>query len=62
MLKAQDKEVIRALIDVGTGKLAHIYRGECPDVVEGPDTRDSECPACTALLAAQELLKSTEGK
>ncbi|WP_082807130.1 hypothetical protein [Collimonas pratensis] len=40
------------LIDVGTGKIAHIYGGECPDELEGRDTRDPECPACQVLTRA----------
>ncbi len=56
MLKEHDKEVIRALIDVGNRKTAHINRGGCPDMVEGHDSRDTECPACLSLIAAQELL------
>ncbi|WP_061939458.1 hypothetical protein [Collimonas pratensis] len=40
------------LVDVGTGKIAHIYGGECPDELEGRDTRDPECPACQVLTRA----------
>lgn len=40
------------LIDVGTGKIAHIYGGACPDELEGRDTRDPECRACQVLTCA----------
>lgn len=29
----------------------HLYRGQCPDVIVGWNTRDRECPACMALMA-----------
>lgn len=47
---------LQALVDVGSGKLAHAYNGMCPDEIEGYDVRDDECPACRALVAAQDLL------
>jgi hypothetical protein len=28
----------------------HDYKGRCPDKVNGPDARDSRCPACVALV------------
>lgn len=48
------------LIDVGTGKIAHIYGGECPDELEGRDTRDSECPACQVLTCAAQAAKKSD--
>lgn len=35
------------LIVSGTGE--HVYLGNCPDSVEGPDLRDPDCPACRWL-------------
>lgn len=32
----------------------HIYQGQCPDEIEGPDVRDSSCEACRALTSNQE--------
>jgi hypothetical protein len=29
--------------------MLHMYNGLCPDSIEGWETRDPECPACTAL-------------
>lgn len=40
------------LIKVATGQVRHLYNGECPDEVEGPNVRDPDCPACQVLLAA----------
>lgn len=34
----------------------HDWQGECPDTVNGPDSRDPECPGCAALDRALELL------
>lgn len=28
----------------------HIYQGDCPDEVNGPYSRDKNCPVCQALL------------
>ena len=39
-------------VRVDTGQVRHLYNGECPDEVEGPDVRDPDCPACQVLLAA----------
>lgn len=43
---------IDCLTKIATGELRHIYNGECPDQVEGPNVRDPDCPACQVLLAA----------
>lgn len=43
---------LQALIDIGTGKLPHLYRGECPTQVDGHEVRDPDCPACRALVLA----------
>ena len=32
------------------GRVTHINNGLCPDIIEGHDTRDPECPVCQALL------------
>lgn len=44
--KADPCEVLRK---VGDGTLRHLYRGFCPDSVEGPNVRDPDCPACQAI-------------
>lgn len=31
-------------------RLTHTYMGDCPDDVNGWDSRDPECPACRALM------------
>lgn len=48
------ESLLRDLIDVGTGKIAHLNMGLCPGIVEGHDTRDDECPACKVLMQATE--------
>lgn len=32
----------------------HIYQGDCPDTNNGPYSRDNNCPACRALILAEE--------
>jgi hypothetical protein len=48
------------LIRIGTGDLAHLYAGRCPDAVAGRDSRDAHCPACHVLMEAEAML--TGGK
>ena len=31
-------------------RLTHMYMGDCPDEVNGWESRDPECPACRALV------------
>lgn len=50
-------QLLGQLRDVGAGAIAHLYRGSCPDPVEGPSVRDDECPACRVLIAADKLLR-----
>ena len=45
-------DIIRNLIDVGTGKIPHRYMGLCPDAVDGHEQRDKDCPACRILIRA----------
>lgn len=42
-----------SLFDVATGKTPHLYAGRCPDSVNGPDSRDPDCPACQAIAEAE---------
>ena len=42
-----------SLFDVATGKTPHLYAGRCPDSVNGPDSRDPDCPTCQAIAAAE---------
>ena len=42
-----------SLFDVATGKIPHLYEGRCPDYVNGPESRDPDCPACQAISAAE---------
>lgn len=54
-MDARTKMLLKQLIDIGAGKLRHLYRGQCPDPVAGHQTRDDECPACQ-VLAETDLL------
>lgn len=47
---------LRDLIAVAEDRMPHLYQGRCPDRVEGPESRDPDCPACRALNRAQELV------
>ena len=42
-----------SLFDVATGKTPHLYAGRCPDSVNGPESRDPDCPACQAIAEAE---------
>lgn len=48
--------VLAGLYAVGTGQLTHVFMGLCPDQVEGSLVRDDDCPACRALVAADQAL------
>lgn len=52
-----DAKLIQDLVDVGAGKLAHLYRGRCPDAIEGSAIRDRGCPACKVLIAGSKAAK-----
>jgi Lar family restriction alleviation protein len=47
------RALVRDLFRVGTGELAHVYAGTCPDAVAGWDSRDEHCPACRVLMEAE---------
>ena len=54
-----DAEIIADLIRVGTGRIKHADRGECPEVsasYDDADWRDQKCPACIAIMRAEGLL------
>jgi len=55
-----DTKLIQDLVDVGSGKLAHLYRGRCPDGVEGHGTRDRGCPACKVLIAGAKAARALD--
>lgn len=38
----------------------HVYQGECPDVNNGPYSRDRNCPVCQALMAMEKQPASNE--
>lgn len=42
---------IRALEQIATGEVAHVYRGQCPDAVAGTEALDADCPACQIMLS-----------
>jgi hypothetical protein len=52
-----DPKLIQELVDVGCGKLRHVYMGSCPDSLEGSTVRDRGCPACKVLLAGARAAK-----
>ncbi len=52
------QELIQHIHDVATCRLPHVYNGQCPDAVEGPDVRDVDCPACMVLIEVGRLLSS----
>jgi len=54
------QQIIHDLADVASGRIAHVYRGACPDDVEGDKVRDADCPACQALISADEAMGVTD--
>ena len=52
------RQIIRDLVAVATGQVAHVYLGSCPDQLEGNDARDHDCPACRAIMTAERLLEN----
>lgn len=52
-------DLLKGVYAVATGQLVHAYNGACPDQVEGAITRDDECPACLALMAADAALRAS---
>ncbi|MTJ93573.1 MAG: hypothetical protein F8N36_12015 [Desulfovibrio sp.] len=55
-------DLIGQLADVAAGRVRHIYRGACPDDLEGDKLRDADCPACRALIAADQAMGVTDAK
>jgi len=49
-------ELLRRARALAAGEVTHLYRGSCPDSVEGPDVRDDECPACQLLTDIDSML------
>lgn len=49
---AHAQPVNARLLDAATGKIPHLYEGRCPDYVNGPESRDPDCPACQAIVSA----------
>lgn len=39
-----------------TRQLEHVNNGLCPDIIEGGDVRDDECPACQVLLQLDQAI------
>lgn len=50
-------DALAGLYAVATGQLTHVNMGSCPDILEGAQVRDDECPACQLLLAADVQLR-----
>ena len=63
--QAERVEALAALVLVAfaEGRVQHLNRGLCPDEVEGPDTRDPDCPVCLAItsIAARNTTQQQGG-
>lgn len=44
---------VEVLASFARGEIEHVNAGLCPDGIEGPLTRDNECPVCQALVALE---------
>lgn len=40
------------LHEYAEGRIQHLNRGQCPDIVSGHDSRDPDCPVCAAITTA----------
>lgn len=56
------KTIISQLVLVANGTVLHAYDGLCPDSLVGHDIRDVNCPACQALIAAEQVIGGCEPK
>ena len=54
------KTAWQTLRDYAEGRINHANAGSCPDGIEGPAVRDSDCPVCQALDAVQGCLAQIE--
>lgn len=45
---------VNILQKAATGEKVHLNQGLCPDVIEGHDSRDSDCEICWALITIDE--------
>ena len=50
-MTAAEAIAVKILISHAEGRAPHVGSGACPDAIEGPDTRDPDCPVCAALVA-----------
>lgn len=48
--------VLSDLLDAATFRTDHLWNGDCPEASR-PDARDAECPACQAIVRAEEVLR-----
>jgi hypothetical protein len=46
------------LHEVAARRVHHAGLGLCPDALEGYDSRDPDCQACRALMAADPLVRA----
>lgn len=58
----QHLELIHRLHRIGTHETSHVLNGSCPDEIEGHAARDNDCPACQAMMDADELLAARSDK
>lgn len=47
------RRISAALAGIAKGEVLHSYNGLCPDSINGPRSRDPDCPACRVLSAAE---------
>lgn len=48
-----DPVILMNLYAVASGQMTHRHLESCPDVINGLDARDPNCPACQALITAE---------
>lgn len=54
---AELEKLVDDMRDVCVEKIEHRWGGNCPDRLEGRDSRDKECAACNVLMRADAVIK-----
>ncbi len=50
-----DSATLMNLYAVAAGQVSHRQQTGCPGVINGLESRDHDCPACLALIAAEAV-------
>ena len=54
------ENAIKTLMDHAKGIVNHSFTGNCPDRVDGPQSRDPRCKVCQAIKEIEEGTRCRE--